>query len=153
MKVNVKIAKTGQSFELDFDALPDVSKEFLVEYGLRQKLSDTVSDSEKFPKDSDAAREQVQETYDALLKGIVRRKRGGARLDPIETIMREYTIDSLREQHGYNATDAKAAAPGVIEKTRKEKPDSYAKLRAKAEAEAKRRAKAAKTEDDLELAI
>lgn len=37
---NIRISKAGKSIEVDFDSLPQVSKDFIIQYGLKQKLND-----------------------------------------------------------------------------------------------------------------
>lgn len=39
----INIAKSGKSLSVDFNSLPEVSKQFIIEYGLRQKLNDAGS--------------------------------------------------------------------------------------------------------------
>ena len=41
MKYNITVSKINESFAFDDETLPRVSVEFLVEYGLRQKLADS----------------------------------------------------------------------------------------------------------------
>lgn len=43
MKVQVQIAKANKAIEVDFSALPQASQEYIIAYGLKQRLNDVHS--------------------------------------------------------------------------------------------------------------
>lgn len=144
-KIDVRVAKADASFPIDFDALPEASRRFLVEYGLRQKLNDTVSDPKY--KDAKLAHAAVTDTIDGLESGDFRRGGGGGpRLSPVEVAMRQLVVDALVAK-GHKKADATKAAPGVIERSA---PEAVAAIREKAEALV---AKARNALDGIELTL
>lgn len=43
MTINIHIAKAGKTLSIDWNAMPPVAQQFIIEYGLRQKLNDAGS--------------------------------------------------------------------------------------------------------------
>ncbi len=76
--INVPVSKLGKSFEIDWDALPQVSKDFIIAYGLKQKLNDGHSQfTEKSGDKEYLAKSEaiVESTIEGLMSGNVRLNR------------------------------------------------------------------------------
>ena len=138
----ITIAKAGKSVEVDFDALPEVSRTYIVEYGLRQSLNDATASlkRDEYKSDAefqDAAFAVANKKLDSILSGELRQSVGRIG-DPVEAEyirlavaaistaiinkggkLKEYTMKQLRDR-----------AQGLAEK----QPAIAATLREKAEA-------------------
>lgn len=53
--ISVKVKKLGQSFERDTTALPQPSREYLMQYGFSQRMNDTHASIKRTDFDSDEA--------------------------------------------------------------------------------------------------
>jgi len=138
----ISIAKAGETVTVDFDALPEVSQKYVIEYGLRQSLNDATASLKRDEYKSDeefkaAALAVARKKLDAIESGELRQSAGRIG-DPVEAEymrlavaaistaiinkggkLKEYTMKQLRER-----------AAGLAEKN----PDVAKRLRAKAEA-------------------
>jgi len=76
MTYSIFIAKTGRTIEVDFDALPDVSKEYLIKYGLKQCFNDCHSSVKVGGEDDwmDKANAFVDIKLEKLESGELRRE-------------------------------------------------------------------------------
>lgn len=73
MSIIINISKAGKSLSIDWEALPDVAKSHIIEYGLRQKLNDAGSQFKKGEEGTEANAFAAAETVlEALKKGLIR---------------------------------------------------------------------------------
>ena len=71
--INVLISKAEKPIAVDWDAMPDVAKQHIIEYGLRQKLNDAGSQFKKGETDCAAnALNAAEAVLSALMDGRVR---------------------------------------------------------------------------------
>lgn len=119
--------KTGATNAIDYKALPEVSQEFVIQYGLKQILNDCHSDlkqadfetPEAFKK---AVDDVVADKIANLQEGKLRVN--GERLDPIAKAMLDIAIIGLKKAKGLTTKAATEAAkaldleavPGLREK-------------------------------------
>lgn len=90
----ITVAKAEKTFQVDFDKLPEASREYIIRYGLRQSLNDSVAGAEA---KSDEALKRAQARYDGLLDGTIREgSGGGAALSPYERALRQVVVDYLK---------------------------------------------------------
>jgi len=106
--MDINIAKADTTIEIDFESLPEVSKDYVINYGLTQALNDAVAPLavidgkvcvNKKPLDDTSADKfaeivlgRVQKKIDALIAGTVRI--AGTRVgDPIKAEAIEIAID------------------------------------------------------------
>jgi hypothetical protein len=130
MKIEVKVNKTAQTFSTEWDKLPEATRTYLAEYGLRQVLNDCHSAE----KDREEAAKLVSAKFADLEAGVIRKGGGGARLDPVEAEARAIVIAALVKK-GYSKTDATKAAPDTLAKQSDEVRESIMeKARANVEA-------------------
>ena len=66
-KFLVPVGKVGSQFEVDWEALPAASQEYIIAYGLKQRLNDCHSGE----KDPQLAQALVEKTLQGLLEGRV----------------------------------------------------------------------------------
>lgn len=101
MTQSIHVSKANQSFDIDFAALPEASQAFVINYGLRQLLNDSVASvsTKNFPEAS--AEELVETAVDtvtgkiqALLDGTIG-IRATTERDPLKVIMRQIANDML----------------------------------------------------------
>lgn len=75
----IKIAKINRSESIDFDALPQKSKDFVVNYGLKQLLNDSIVSGE-----SDEERNGLlDKKLDKLLEGTLDIRESTRETDPL----------------------------------------------------------------------
>lgn len=73
MTILINISKAGKSLSIDWEALPEVAKAHIIEYGLRQKLNDAGSQYKKGEEGTAANAFAAAETVlEALKKGLIR---------------------------------------------------------------------------------
>lgn len=90
----ITVAKAGQTYKVDFDKLPEASREYIIRYGLRQSLNDSVAGAEA---KSDEAFKRAEARYQAILAGTIREgSGGGAALSPYERALRQVVVDYLK---------------------------------------------------------
>ena len=131
--MDINIAKADTTIEIDFDSLPEVSKDYIINYGLTQALNDAVAPLavidgkvcvNKKPLDNTAADKfgeivigRVQKKIDALVAGTVRI--AGTRIgDPIKAEAIDIAIDmTVRGEFkkAGKALDAKAMRARAVE--------------------------------------
>lgn len=135
----VQIAKTGQSVEVDFKALPANSQEFIINYGLRQMLNDCHSaltvkgwegTQEAF---NEAVMKAVSDKLAAIASGDLSiRKAGKAEpVDPVERLALRMARELIK--------DALAAKKLTIKKIGEEKFESLVEAKMEKDGEALRK--------------
>ena len=121
----IVVAKTGETLEYDWDTLPDTSKEFAIEYGLRQYVNDGHAGAtvKAYPDEAErlqVAREGVAERDENLRTGNFARK---ARMpvDVEQAFARKMgvSVDRLREIMAANASDGEAVVESAAPKKSK----------------------------------
>jgi hypothetical protein len=146
MTYNITIAKTSQNFAIDFDTLPESSKNYIIGYGLKQCLNDCHSAF----KDVAEAKDIVQSKVDALLSGQCSLKSSGATrvANPIEREVQARCLTFLVSQTKKKPKDIKAilaannlTASGFLESKGEAGVKIVSDFRRKAEADAKANAK------------
>ena len=110
--IEIQVKKAEQAYEFDFVNLPEAAKEFVIEYGLRQIMNDSVSSA----KTQAEAEGMAGKKYDALLSGTLRAVRSATPADPI-------------------GAEAQAIAKGIVKASQ-----AWATLRAKTEDKEERKA-------------
>ncbi len=95
--VSVWVAKAGESFEVDFASLPLNAQAFVITYGLKQLLNDSVASLKigqgekefKTAEDlAEAAADTVSGKIALLVSGEIKaRKEGGESVDPMQAEM------------------------------------------------------------------
>lgn len=149
MKVFVR--KANREFDIDFDKLPENVQSFIIEYGLKQKLSDGLSQYKDIGE-ADAAK-LVEESIEALKSGNIRRGGGGAKLSPMDKATRD-VLESVLKSMGREAKDAKAEAKdfeAAFKAIAEAKDSTVAKVRKAVEAKAAPLAEAYAAKDDTSL--
>lgn len=86
-KHTITIAKTGQTFEVNFGTMSEAVQSFIIEYGLTQKLADSIAsiksdDIADSATIANEAREKVSDVLDAMRRGEVPSS-GGRTSDPV----------------------------------------------------------------------
>jgi len=129
----INIPKANTEIEIDFDALPDNSKEYVIDYGLGQNLNDAVAgyaiingqicvnkkplENTNVDQFESIILSRVQKKLDALIAGTVRV--AGVRIgDPIKAEAIEIAIDmTVRGEFkkAGKALDAKAMKARAVE--------------------------------------
>jgi hypothetical protein len=97
---SISINKIGVAVDVDFGALPEVSQQFIINYGLRQVLNDAHASIQlrDFPEGEgfkDAVENAVNTRLGALVSGDLTTKRGGGL--PVDPVQRE-VIRMAREE-------------------------------------------------------
>lgn len=91
---NVLIKKTEQKVNVDFDKLPEHVQQYIIEYGIKQRLNDCHS---QIPKGDDTAvMEAVNKVIDDWNQGIVRAARGGSGQTALEKMVHKILLESMR---------------------------------------------------------
>lgn len=85
----IRIAKTNQTLEIDFKTLPEATKQYVIQYGLKQCLNDAHSAF----KDVAEAKGQVEAKLEALQNGSVTLRATAERVDPIVKEVNEKLIN------------------------------------------------------------
>lgn len=138
----ITIAKAAKNVVVDFDALPDVSKAYIIEYGLRQSLNDATASlkRDEYKTDGefqDAALAVAEKKLAGILSGELRQSVGRIG-DPIEAEYMRLAIAAIStaivnkggKLKDYTMKQLRERATALAEKN----PDVAARLRAKAEA-------------------
>ena len=145
---NITIAKTGQSIEIDFAALPANSQDFIINYGLRQILNDchsslTIKGWEGDKADFDkAVMEAVEEKFGAIMSGdLTIRGTGEPRIvDPVEKEVRAIARAEIETKlQGANLSARKIGKEKMAELLAAHIEKSGDRLRKDAKAAIKRR--------------
>jgi hypothetical protein len=102
---NITVSKTNQQFNIDFEALPKASQDYVIQYGLKQCLNDCHSAF----KDVDHAKAQVEMKVEALRSGTVSLRAIGERIDPVTKAVNDRLITLV-------ATAAKMTRKNLIAK-------------------------------------
>lgn len=92
--ITVTIGKLGGvTRAVDWDALPESSQVYLIHYGLKQKLNDSIASLEKGHADIEA---EIGDTIDRLLDGTIEiRESSGTRGDPVRKRALQMAYDYL----------------------------------------------------------
>lgn len=94
--MKVFIAKLETELEIDFEALPQVSKDFIINYGIKQKLNDCVANPE-FKKGEKGTKDRIDDMVLALMEGtITQRAAGVIARDPLTTMAMQIAREALR---------------------------------------------------------
>ena len=125
---NILIAKAATSVAVDYDNLPEVSKTYFLEYGMRQALNDAtaslkLADFETPELFKAAALAMVEKKLDGIQKGELRQSVGKIG-DPIEAeVMRIATAtiaNAILAKNGklkdYTTKDMRERAVAMLEK-------------------------------------
>lgn len=105
--MEIFIKAVDRTASIDWARVPEDAKTFIIEYGLRQWLSDAAA--AKKEKGFDWANEQVSERLVRLYEGGLETRQIGPRLSPEETEFRVLVVDFLRGR-GIKAAEAKSIA-------------------------------------------
>lgn len=89
--ISVTIAKISQSIDIDFDTMPDSSRDFIFNYGIRQYLNDAVAGE----SDADKGLEKVMARMAKLESGDLS-ARAGRESDPIKVEMKALARNAVR---------------------------------------------------------
>ena len=111
---NIYAKSSGKTYDVDYDALPEVSRAHIIEYGLKQYLRDAAASA----KTPDEAHGLISKRVDNLKAGVLRASvtREG---DPIRARAMQLVLAALKRspkvqahltQHGYKPTDREAIA-------------------------------------------
>ena len=91
-KVMVQIRKINAQVEVDFDALPETSKAFVIDYGLKQLLNDSVASKDDKLEIADT----VDRKLAALVDGSVRISSTGRASNPLAKAAMDYAREVVR---------------------------------------------------------
>ena len=93
---NILIKKVQETVEVDFDNLPEISKQYLIEYGLKQRLNDCHSSLTL--KDGAKAEDIMQAVHDCLagLQAGTIRKMREASSNAFENMVQRVILETLR---------------------------------------------------------
>lgn len=107
--MKVFISKLGTEVEIDFDALPDASKSYVIAYGLRQSLNDCLAPKELT---GEAAEARLADRIAALGDGTIGSRQSATPRDPVAAKALEIARGLLRKKFARKADpeafDAKA---------------------------------------------
>jgi hypothetical protein len=124
----VFIAKAKTSINVDFDNLPEQTKDYLIRYGLKQVLNDCLSSFKYLEKDGSVTEEykdtspedfqeiclgQVEVKHENLKAGIIKASGGGRVADPVERKMLDILTKHIMQSKGFKKKDAQTAAKTV----------------------------------------
>jgi hypothetical protein len=119
---SINVKKAAASYEVDFDGLPEVSRNRVIIYGLTQLLSDAAAsvpmsadiEGRKVPlKGKDLAtaimnaKTEVEKRLTDLQNGVLRRVRTASG-DPVEARARQLAIRAIQKDPDFRAWVAKA---------------------------------------------
>jgi len=95
--MEIYIPKNETTHNVDVDKLPDVSKDFIFEYGMRQLLNDCHSQIKKDEEGaSDLVNGAVEAKLENLYNGIIKRVRTGVSVNPIEKAFTQEVFAIIR---------------------------------------------------------
>lgn len=110
--MEIFIAKADKSVTVDYDALPAVSQEYIINYGLRQVLNDAAASVAGDDKDVVAKTlALVNKRLDRILAGTVNiRESSGRTANPVQAEAIELALGTVRGEwkKAGRKTDAKA---------------------------------------------
>lgn len=110
MQVQTYVKKAEAKFETDFDTLPQVTREYVINYGWRQCIADAAASA----KTTGEAKGMCEKRFDNLLKGVIRAERES---DPVAREARRIAFEM---------TNKWAKANGIV-LTAKEDADAKVK--------------------------
>lgn len=148
--MDIRIKKADRSVAVDFGALPQVTQDFVVKYGLTQILNDCHSqltkDSPDFSQENVMA--LVNKKLDALARGDLSRKRGEKTVsgDTVESMMFDIACEEIKA--GLAKAGIKIKATDLKERAKARVAGHADRLRAKAET---RLAELAELADDIDF--
>lgn len=88
MQLNTFVKKADARYEFEFEALPKVTQEYIVNYGWRQALADSAASA----KSTSEALGMVNKRYDNLVKGVIRAERES---DPVAREAKRLAIEAV----------------------------------------------------------
>lgn len=103
---NILISKANQTLEVDWDAMPDNAKAFIIEYGLKQKLNDATSSIKKDEENAAAlALAASENVLEALMKGNITVRSGKSSMTleerclqkAIRTVFKKFVGENLKQ--------------------------------------------------------
>lgn len=97
----IPLNKINESRSIDFNALPDVSKQHVIEYGLKQLLNDAMANG----IDNAVRRALADKRLDNLMAGVIRASRES---DPVSQEARKLAIKRARAEWEANGTKVTA---------------------------------------------
>lgn len=90
MTYSINVNKLNESVAVDFEALPDNAKQYVIEYGLKQ----IVNDSHSGIKDKEEVKAVIERKLQALAEGNITIRRGGSS-NPHSRVV-EAIVDDLK---------------------------------------------------------
>ena len=109
-KVIVQIRKINTQVEVDFDALPETSKCFVIDYGLKQLLNDAVASKDDKLEIADT----VDRKLTALVDGSVRISSAGRASNPLAKAAMDYAREVVRASIRASGKQIKEYTTGQI---------------------------------------
>ena len=141
---NITIAKTGRVIkDIDFDSFPEITKRYIITYGLKQALNDCHSqynaEAEKRGEIEDykaLADSAVENRFAQLQDGLITSPRNGSRsADPVEqafqqegwAILKAATGKTIKTIKSFAVTNDKSLDDmlGKLAESRGEKPEAF----------------------------
>ena len=144
MTYNILIAKADKTISVDFDAMPENAKRFLIEYGLRQKLNDAGSSATVKELGKEEAGNQAfamaEASLAALMQGdvSVRRSASGKTLEErVFTRVLKAVFKAITKQNISELSDDsdEALLEALVEATGKSLADVTAAIEKRVDAE------------------
>lgn len=132
-KVDIRIARLNRNESIDFDALPNASKDFVIVYGLKQLLNDSIVSGES----DDERNGLLDKKLDKLLEGTLSIRDGGTReTDPVAVELTKLATTKTRaEFKGTKKPDPAAWAASMVKWRANTKLQAMAKRNAEELAE------------------
>lgn len=119
----INIGKIGQTREVDFNALPEASRNFIIGYGLQQVLNDCHASVQRKDFESDdawhkAVAERVDTKLAALAEGKITIRTGGTRepVDPVQKIVHQQAKAIITAAIKAKGVKVKDLGEGVFDK-------------------------------------
>lgn len=128
MMLSTYVKKADARYETDFAELPQVSQEYLVNYGFRQAIADACASA----KTEGEAKGLCDKRFDNLLKGILRAERES---DPVAREARRLAVEKTNAWAKANGValvakaDANSATVAQVEKNQAVYLDRVNKLK------------------------
>ena len=126
--LNIFIKKLDKTLEIDFDTLPEATKSYVINYGLKQTLNDSIAGATKAEAEG-----LLAARLDALLAGTCGQRAVGGGIGELERIAKSI-VKKLFKSKGLT---------GTVLESKVEEAWNHPKVMAKAEAELAERKAAA----------
>jgi len=155
---NINIASSQETLKVDWDAMPDNAKQYIIAYGLKQRLNDAGA---SFKKDEEGSLEKklmaAQVVLDALMEGNVTVRQASASLSLEEKEYLKILRKVFKQATGKKPDDLEAETMlnAIAEAVGKDADSIEKKLltKAKAAAEAERKIRAIRQETPLDIEL